>query len=242
MKLSIIIPVLNEEVLLPQLLNQLNDKQLRSENDFEIIVSDGGSKDSTLKIAIQQADIVKAHNKKKSQNIAEGRNRGAEYASGDILIFLNGDVMLADPQGFFSFLKNNFISKDFIAMTCNVKVFPNEEKAADKFYHSFFNNYFRLLNSIGIGMGRGECQIVRREAFQSVKGYNEKLAAGEDFDLFRRLKEKGNILFTNKIWVYESPRRFRKFGYFNITVTWAKNGLSVLFKNKSLSKEWEQVR
>ena len=80
MKYSIIIPVLNEEKLLPQLLKQLNDPQLRKENDFEIVISYGGSKDCTVKIALEQAEIVKVHSKKHKQNIAEGRNLGAKYA------------------------------------------------------------------------------------------------------------------------------------------------------------------
>jgi GT2 family glycosyltransferase len=91
-------------------------------------------------------------------------------------------------------------------------------------------------------MGRGECQIVRKSIFKKVNGNNEKLAAGEDFDLFRRIKKHGNILFTDKIEVYESPRRYRKLGYVGVSWSWAKNGLSVLFKNRSISKEWEQVR
>ena len=73
-------------------------------------------------------------------------------------------------------------------------------------------------------------------------GYNEKFAAGEDFDLYRRIRSEGNILFTNRIRVYESPRRFRKRGYFSVTWMWIKNGISVWFKDKSISKIWEQVR
>ena len=77
---------------------------------------------------------------------------------------------------------------------------------------------------------------------KKVNGNNEKLAAGEDFDLFRRIKKHGNILFTHEIVVYESPRRYRKIGYVGVSWSWLKNGLSVLFKNRSISNEWEQVR
>jgi len=63
-------------------------------------------------------------------------------------------------------------------------------------------------------MGRGECQIVRRDIFEKVGKYNTNLIAGEDFDLYRRIKKNnGNIYYSKEIIIYESPRRFRKYGY-----------------------------
>ena len=242
MKYSIIIPVLNEEKLLPNLLHQLSDQKLRNENDYEIIISDGGSKDCTIKIAMEFADIVKVHSSNLQQNIAEGRNVGAKYANGEIFIFFNGDILLRDPFKFFNFINQKFINSDYIAMTCFVKIFPEEEKISDRIFHSIYNSYFWTLNYLGVGMGRGECQIIKREIFEKLEGFNQDLAAGEDFDLFKRIRKHGKILYTNKINVYESPRRFRKFGYMNVTWSWIKNSISVIVKNKSISKVWEQVR
>ena len=242
MKYSIIIPVLNEEILLPGLLDQLNDPILKNKYEYEIIVSDGGSRDNTIAIALKIANIVKFHNKIIMQNIAQGRNEGAKLAQGDILIFLNGDIHLPSAVDFFSFIDNVFYNSKYLAMTCIVKVFPEEEILNDRLFHWGYNTYFKLLNTFGVGMGRGECQVIRKSIFKEVNGNNEKMAAGEDFDLFRRIKKHGDILFTDKISVYESPRRYRKLGYVGVSWSWAKNGLSVLFKNRSISKEWEQVR
>ncbi len=242
MRYSIIIPTLNEEKLLPNLIKQLTDTALRNKYDLEIIISDGGSVDSTLEIALESAEIVKVHTSDVKQNIAEGRNQGAKYASSKILIFFNGDILLPDAMKFFEYIDTHFKDSDYLAMTCGVKVFPSEEIMMDKIYHTCYNIYFKLLNSFGIGMGRGECQIVRKEIFNRVNGYNNKLAAGEDFDLFRRIRRHGKIHFAKDLIVYESPRRFRKLGYKNVSWTWLKNGISVFLKNKSISKEWEQVR
>ncbi len=242
LKYSIIIPTLNEEKLLPNLLNQIRDSNLKTEYNYEIILSDGGSTDKTVEIALNYVDTVTVHNCSHQQNIAGGRNNGAQEAKGDTLIFINGDVLLSNPFEFFEYLEKYFTNSNHLAMTCNVKVFPDEEKLSDKLFHSFYNKYFGLLNAFGLGMGRGECQIVRREIFEKVEGYNEKLAAGEDFDLFIRVRKLGSILFASNLCVYESPRRYRKLGYSGVTWSWFRNGLSVLFKNKSISKEWEQVR
>jgi len=242
LKYSIIIPTLNEEKLLPGLLSQLNDQCFRKNYDIEIIVSDGGSKDKTLKIAEKDADIVITHKENYKQIIAQGRNEGAKAATGDILVFVNGDILFPDVTLFFDYVKNNFVSSKYGAMTCMVQVFPEEEIPSDRRFHLFYNGYFKMLNKIGIGMGRGECQIIRKEIFLEMNGYNQNMAAGEDFDLFRRIKKKHNILFTDEIKIYESPRRYRKIGYWGVTWSWLINAFSVVLKNKSISKEWEQIR
>ncbi len=242
MKYSVIIPTLNEEKLLPNLLKLLSNQELKKRFEYEVVVSDGGSKDNTVDIAANLADIVKVHKNSVKQNIAAGRNCGAKFANGKILIFINGDVIIPQLEKFFEYLESKFLDSNYLAMTCKVKIFPEEEILSDKLFHIGYNSYFRLLNNIGIGMGRGECQVIRKEVFQKVEGYNEKLAAGEDFDLFRKVRKLGKILYAKDICVYESPRRFRKLGYRGVTLSWVRNGFSVLFKNKSISKEWEQVR
>ncbi len=242
LKYSIIIPTLNEEKLLPGILKQLKNPELSENFDLELIVSDGGSKDNTLKIALDYADIITVHTEEEFQSIASGRNEGAKLANGEILFFFNGDVIIEDPLKLFNFVKNIFENSSYLAMTGFVSIFPSEAKILDRLFHYCYNHYFQLLNNIGVGMGRGECHIIRKEIFEKLGGYNTDFFAGEDFDLFRRISSKGKILFTNKIRVYESPRRFRQKGYFTVTWMWIKNGLSVWLKNKSISKIWEQVR
>ena len=163
MKYSIIIPTLNEEKLLPNLINQLSDPQLKQKYNYEIIISDGGSTDKTIEIILPQTDIIKVHTAHQRQNIAMGRNVGASYANGDIFIFLNGDIILTDVDEFFTYIENNFTNSDYAAMTCVVKVFKDEEKLSDLIFHSVYNNYFYLLNLFGVGMGRGECQVTKKK-------------------------------------------------------------------------------
>ena len=97
-------------------------------------------------------------------------------------------------------------------------------------------------NLLGMGMGRGECHVMRAETFRSSGGYDAALAAGEDYELFLRLHRTGRIAFLREVTVYESPRRYRRYGYARITMLWLLNGLGVLFLKRSMVQEWTPVR
>lgn len=242
MKYSIIIPALNEEKLLPSLLEKLTDYRLQEEFEYEIIVSDGGSTDDTVGIARKIADKVVVANNSEHQNIAKGRNDGAIVADGDILIFINADVRINDVYSLFAAIKDKMLNRKYLAMTCKVLINPEEEIFSDKIFLGFYNLYFHSLNIIGVGMGRGECHIIRNNIFKKVNGYNENFAAGEDFDLFRRIRKLGKIHFSRKNIIYESPRRYREIGHLGTMMRWLVNSVSTVFLKKSISKEWKQVR
>lgn len=241
MRYSIIIPTLNEEKLIQRLLLLLDNHNLKKKIDYEVIVSDGGSKDRTISIAKKYSDVI-IINEDKKQNIAIGRNLGAKKAKGDILIFLNGDILIKDLNLFFEIIENKFVESNYKAMTCKVEISPEESILMDKIFLGFYNFYFHLLNIIGIGMGRGECHIIRKDIFWQMNGYNELFAAGEDFDLFKRIRKTGKILFERNLVIYESPRRYRKIGHFKILLTWLINSFYILVAKKSKSQNWDEIR
>src|SRR5258708_535084 len=92
MKISAIIPTLNEERHLAKLISSIK----KQAGDFEIIVPDGGSTDRTVKIAQSgDATVVKSRAGRAVQ-----MNAGAKCARGDVLLFLHADSLL--PHGAFS--------------------------------------------------------------------------------------------------------------------------------------------
>ncbi|HMD14871.1 MAG TPA: glycosyltransferase [Bacteroidota bacterium] len=240
-RISIIIPTLQEETVLHRTLEQFTD-ELRHRFHIEIIISDGGSTDGTLAIARLRSDIVLEYDPAGKQNISSGRNRGAAVARGDILFFLNADVLIEDTNRFFSLMVETIQCGDIAAATCNVNIYPEEASMLDWIFHNCFNGYFWFLNLVGMGMGRGECHVIRKNVFASVGGYNEAMAAGEDYDLFLRIDKIGKIKFVRSLTVFESPRRFRKYGYIWISFLWFVNALSVFLFRKSIVDEWKPIR
>ena len=246
-KISVIVPTKNEEKLLEVCLMQFTPA-IKDRFGLEIIVSDGASSDNTLGIAAAYADFIATHEYEngevqRRQTIAEGRNRGAELANADILLFLNADTFIADLEPFLERVQQRFaVDNSLAALATRVEVVPDERRASDVLFHGYFNRYVRFANLIGLGIGRGECQIVRRTAFEALRGYNSRMAAGEDFDLFRRMRSIGRVRFDRRLLVFESPRRYRKYGYARVYFDWIRNGFSVLFRNHSAQDVWEEVR
>ena len=232
---------MNEEKLLSTLLASLNNLYVKKKYDFEVIVSDGGSTDKTLEIASLNCDKLIKFEIGDERTISFGRKKGASFAVGEFLLFINADVRF-DLMKLFDISEAKFVKSGYSAMTCKIKVFPESETFADKLYSAFINVYVQVINFLGIGMARGECQLIRKDVYNSVGGYNPALNAGEDFELSTRLRKKGKILFARDITVYESPRRYHQWGYLKIIYSWFVNSMSSWIFKRSVSKKWEPVR
>jgi glycosyltransferase involved in cell wall biosynthesis len=239
--ISIIIPTLNEEKLLCRMLQQFTPA-LNRRYALEIIVSDGGSTDKTLDIARLHAHKVVENHEGSKQTISLGRNCGADSATGDVLVFLNADTLIQDSDRFFRRILEEIALPGIAALTCSVAVYPEEERMVDRWFHGFYNWFFFMMNQVGMAMGRGECHVIRRDVFTRVRGYAPRIAAGEDYDMFRRLHKVGRVKFLKDIMVYESPRRYRRYGYAYVTCSWFLNFLAVFFLRRSILNEWKPIR
>ena len=241
--ISVVIPSYNEEKLIGMTLAQFTPR-LTEKFDIELIVSDGGSTDRTLEIAAGYPCTILKHTDRRRQTIAEGRNAGASIARGEILFFLNADTIIDnhDVEGFMSQALQALEPADVAAVTCSVYIYPEEATRTDRVVHWLYNWYFYSLNLLGMGMGRGECQMIKKKAFEKVGGNQIQIVAGEDFDLFTRLIKIGKIRYLRSLNVFESPRRYRKYGYARVTASWLRNSVSVYLFKRSTLNEWEAVR
>lgn len=244
-KLSIVIPTKNEAKYIDRTLAQFTDWLDRYA--LEIIVSDANSTDGTAEIVRNYAArygarhfrLVQAQGK---QNIAIGRNLGAAAATGDILFHMDADVFIPQKERFFETVFRAFDRPGVVAATMPLRIYPEETRLSDRLYHIFMNLVIRLSFLAGVYLAKGECQLVRRRIFEQIGGYNEKIVAGEDCNLFYRLSKEGHISYLWHLRVHHSPRRFRQYGYWGISWIYLREGLSLLFLRKSYAKEWTPVR
>lgn len=238
--ISIIVPTLNEEGVIGRTLSQIRDNLKKTE--YEIIVSDGGSSDKTVLVAEKYADkVIRA---KLGGTIAQGRNAGAKEARGEYLVFFDADTTIFDPDNLFFRLADMFDrDEELVAATTAVKVLPKEAKPLDNFIFGFLNVAIGIMNNfLGIGRAFGEFQMVRSSAFSRAGGYNEKLVAGEDHEMFYRLSKIGKVRSVNSLTIYHSGRRAHKLGWPKLLWEWSKNAFTVTFFKRSHSKNWEVIR
>ena len=213
MKISVIIPALNEEAGIGGAIKSaLSGVGSADAPDVEIIVADGGSTDNTVEEARRLgAKVVKS---------APGRglqmDRAASSATGDVLLFLHSDTRL--PEGWYEAVTGCLSDKAggdrVVAGAFTLKIDSNSGWL--RFVEYMVGLRARLLEIV-----YGDQAIfVRRVAFDKVGGFLG-LPLMEDVDLVRRLKGEGRIICL-KERVLTSARRWHLGGR---VVTSAKNWL-----------------
>ncbi|WP_455277642.1 glycosyltransferase [[Eubacterium] cellulosolvens] len=203
--ISIVIPTLNEEEYLEPTLKAIKHQDYKG--TYEIIVSDGGSKDSTVKIANKYADKIVTTKKK---GIAIGRNAGAKQAKGDILVFID-----ADTQLFCNTLSSIIDAfKDELIIGLAIPLFPFGMKTGDVILFLGFNEFIKRTMERGKGKAKivGACCAYRKSSFDQVNGFNEGLTTLEDFDLSERISKLGKIKYIENTMALVSTRRIAKWG------------------------------
>ena len=198
MKVSIIVPTLNEELVLENTLTHI--QQL---SPHELIVSDGGSNDYTYRIADRFSHRVITG----SAGRALQMNAGANEATGDLLLFLHADSRI-EPESYrkmLEYMKNpKWIGGAFtlciesgkwslklIALLANIR-----------------SKYF------GVAYG-DQGFFVRKEVFKDMNGFSP-IPICEDLDFYYRLRKKGSVILL-KEKAHTSPRRWINEGIFFTT-------------------------
>jgi glycosyltransferase involved in cell wall biosynthesis len=201
MNVSIIIPTLNEETMLPRLLDSIKAQDF---SDFEVIVADAGSKDRTREIAGECGYRVVDGGLP-----GVGRNAGAAAAAGDFFFFLDADVIL--PQGFLRNVYDEMQDRFFDLATCEIR--PLSDYRLDRVLHRMMNLAV-LLNLKTDPKAFGFCIFVTRRLFQRVGGFDETIYVAEDNDFVKRAALFRGLHYLSSAHILVSIRRFEKEGRF----------------------------
>jgi rSAM/selenodomain-associated transferase 2 len=170
--ISVVIPALDEELLLPRCLASL-------ENQIEhgLVVVDGGSHDRTIDLA-ESAGALVVRSPRANRGLQ--LNLGARRARSDVLLFLHADCCL--PPGALAAVEALLSSRADVVGGCFTMRLDSRSPLCR--VASWGGD---LYHRTGRPLFGDRAVFVRRDAFEAVGGFRE-LPIMEDVDLARRLR------------------------------------------------------
>ncbi len=196
--ISVVVPARNSQGTIGKVLAAICG-ELRDTD--ELIVVDDGSQDVTASIAESMHATVLENGKGKGA--ASARNRGAESASCEWLLFVDSDAVA--PSGWRSSL-NDLMRKDPDAIQAVYSPrAPGHD--ASTFYKNFYYNYTftrRIRHDFITGCGTFFF-AVKRDLFVRLEGFDHRIpgATVEDADFAARLSSQGGrILLAPQLEIY----------------------------------------
>lgn len=207
---SIVIPTLNEEKYIK---NLLEDLIAQDEQDFEIIVVDGNSEDNTKKqvLAIKDKRIFFITSKKR--NVSYQRNRGAKKSKGRYIFFCDADSRL--DTSFLAKVKYEIEQNKYLILLPTLH--NTESNQIEKMYLQFAALAIELSQFTNKPFSSGGTLFIERNIFKHLNGFNEKLFLSEDHDLVQRAYQCGiHAKFLSTIPYSFNLRRYRHEGTLNV--------------------------
>ena len=192
--ISVIIPVYNGAKHLPLCLAPFTQKTLP---DVEIIVVNDHSTDNSAVIASQMGATV--IDNPRGRGPAAARNVGSEHARGEILFFVDADVVV-QPE-VLPHIKEVFrLKPDVAALFGSYDLSPAETNFLSQ-YKNLFHFYIHQTGNEEASTFWAGCGAIRAEVFRSVGGFNEqefRRPSIEDIELGLRLRQKHLRIYLDK--------------------------------------------
>jgi glycosyltransferase involved in cell wall biosynthesis len=175
---SIIIPTFNSGKTLEKCLRSIMGQTYKK---FEIIIVDGGSKDETIDIANKyHCKTFSLNGKERSFSI----NYGINVSTGEYIYRVDSDVIL------YHNLLEEAVHKCEIEGFNVVSIFWSPDPSI-----SFWAKVRKLeKDCYKDDLARSGARFFRRSVIENIGGFNEQLIAGEDYDLYNRLKKREELI------------------------------------------------
>ena len=190
MKVSIIIPTLNEASRIARLVRALR----AHEPACEIIVVDGGSSDRTCECARDAGALATASERGRGQQLCHG----AGLATGDVLLFLHADTRLL--PGAVDALRRHLADPGVVGGNFRVLFDGGTDFAR------WLTGFYAWFRKFGVYYG-DSAMFVRRSVYEEIGGFRP-VELMEDFDFARRLRRVGTTICIQEPPVITSSRRF----------------------------------
>lgn len=227
---DIVIPTLNEESHLPNLLGDLRAQTFRN---FNVIVVDGKSEDKTK-------EIIKKYKVKliisSRRNVSYQRNLGAEESKAEWIVFMDADNRIPKRylENVYKYLNTH--SPDLLSTWIK----PDTGSNKDKLTATIMNLFMDLNKNSKKPYILESMFLIKNSCFKKLKGFNPKTPWGEGEELLGKAKKAGMTFdfVKNPKYTY-SFRRLKKIGAFKMLQEMSQMEIVKALKGNLTKKETE---
>ncbi len=221
--ISIIIPVFNAQAYIGACLEALLVQDYQR-NNYEIIVVDNGSLDETVSI-VKKFPVQLLI--KPNCTISALRNWGAKHAKGTVYAFIDADCIA--PNDWLLQALQLLDLENVGAVGCWYAL-PKNPTNVERVWDIVTANRREKVGPIE-WVPSGDL-IVKKESFDRINGFNEKLITSEDVDFCQRVIKSGKIIYTHPKVAVEHLGNPKTFKHFFLKEKWRGEGvLQNSFKN-----------
>ena len=233
--IAVIIPVYNSNQTLKKCLDAVFSNKFEK---FEVIVISDNSKDNSIDIAKNyNCKIIEL---KQNKGPAFARNTGANSASGDILLFVDSDVIV--KEDILMHVNKAFNNKEVNVVQGIYSHEPNYKNIITQYQQSFYCYYtwheqYRYTNTL-----TSMCFAVRKNTFLKLKGFNtnKKKATAEDEEFGYKLINDGNKILISRNLNVEHLVHYTTGKFIKRNFTMYVETMKSFIRNKSYIKKVKQ--
>lgn len=196
--ISVVIPLLNEEQLVEQLLKELWQSLAQTGEAFEVVCVNDGSTDKTLQKLLrfrEKHSQLKVLSLSRNFGLQAAMTAGIDYASGDYVVLMDGDFQ--DPPDLVPVLfeKIKSTGADIVSAVREAR----NEKFTKRIYINIFHRIFDRLTGGQQVAQTGNFCILNKKAHQAMLQFSERN---------RYLPGIRNFIgFTHEFILYDRPDR-----------------------------------
>lgn len=192
--ISVVIPLYNKE---DEVARAINSVLSQTFTDFELIIVDDGSTDTSLAIAKSFSDRRISVLNKQNGGVSSARNHGIKHAKNDLVALLDGDdwwardflitlYQLSKKYPDASIYGCQYVQVNSQNEIMRLNRFPDIKEG----YFELYNHLFAI-NSSSV--------LLRKKVFEKYGYFDEKLTHGEDTDMWIRISIKSKVCYTSEI-------------------------------------------
>lgn len=230
MEISVIIPTYNCAQYLPKAIESVLNQKFKN---YEIIVIDDGSQDSTKNVIKHYQKYIQYVYYQENHGVSYARNIGIKKAQGKYIAFLDADdLWLSDKlkiqiECFEKYPEIGLVFSDVIVLDENKEEKKYKIRNFKKNIESLIQNNFITTSSV----------MIKKECFEKVGMFNTNFFIAEDYDLWLRIIQHYSVYHVSQCLVKYKKRIKTKDYFLQATINEIKIISNISLKNKSIIRK-----